>query len=350
MDDREEASRRLVPRRTRRRTDAGGATQPLAKRRGAGQAVDRTSERRNVPNGHEQAVAVVIGQEWQVPGLPADDREARRHRLSPDGSVRLLEAGQHEGVDGLVHPMHRRGVDDAVHHDSITEVGVLDPIVHASCIPAARGRVADEVEGDDVVRQARDGVEEFDDPLPWQPVRDADSGHEATSPEAGSIDATDVFLAGRTAGRDVQILAGRDDSESIARQTRGHELGREPVAGYHEDLARAVRVQVEGGLEPALDLGRIDPAWRLMQHADNGRADKAKPGRGSARSDAVEHEHVCAPSRTREQPGGSGHRRPGQRQVGDRDEPQLGAVIRRAVREAPVEQVAARDAARFADR
>ena len=216
-------------------------------------ALDRTTERGDVPNGHEHAVAAVIGQEWQVPGLPADHREPRRHRLSPDGSVRLLEARQHEGVDGLVHPVHRRGVDEAVHHDSVTEVGVPDPLVHTTCVPAARGRVADEVEGDDVVGQARDGLEEFDDPLPWQPVRYADGGHEATSSEAGSIDATDVVLAGRTAGRDVQILAGRDDPESITRQTRGHELGREPVAGHHEDLAGAVRAPVEGRPEPTLE-------------------------------------------------------------------------------------------------
>ena len=242
------------------------------------------------------------------------------------------------------------GVDEAVHHDPVTEVGVLDALVHTTCVPAARGRVADEVEGDDVVGQARDRLEEFDDPLPWQPVRDADGGHEATSSEAGSIEATDVVLAGRTAGRDVQILAGRDDPESIARHTRGHELGREPVAGHHQDLAGAVRAPVKGGPEPTLDVRRVDPAGRLMQHADDGRPDTAEPGRGSARRDAVEHEHVGAPGRPREQPRGPGCRRPGQRQVGDRDEPHLGAVVRRALREAPVEQVAARHAARIADR
>ena len=285
-----------------------------------------------------------------MPGLPADHRETRRHRLSPDGSVRLLEARQHEGVDGLVHPVHGCGADEAVHHDPVTQVGVLDALAHTTCVPAARGRVADEVEGDDVVGQARDRLEEFDDPLPWQPVRDADGGHEATSSEAGSIDATDVVLAGRTAARDVQILAGRDDPESIARQTRGHELGREPVAGHHQDRAGAVRVPVKGGPEPTLDVRRVDAAGRLMQHADDGRPDTAEPWRGSARRDAVEHEHVGAPGRRREQPGGPGRHRPGQRQVGDRDEAHLGAVVRRALREAPVKQVAARHAARIADR
>ena len=91
-----------------------------------------------------------------------------------------------------------------------------DPLVHTTCVPAARGRVADEVEGDDVVGQAGDRLEELDDPLPWQPVRDADGGHEAPSSEAGSIEVTGVVLACRTAGRDVQVLAGRDDPESIA--------------------------------------------------------------------------------------------------------------------------------------
>ena len=110
----------------------GGASQPLAKRRVAGQPLDRTTERQDVPHGHEHAVAAVIGQEWQVPGLPADHREPRRHRLSPDGSVRLLEARQHEGVDGPVHPVHRRGADEAVHHDPVTEVGVLDALVHTT--------------------------------------------------------------------------------------------------------------------------------------------------------------------------------------------------------------------------
>ena len=97
---------------------------------------------------------------------------------------------------------------------------MLDALMHTSRVAAARGRIADQVERNDVVRQACDGLEEFDDPLPWQPVRYADGGDEATSSESGSIDAPEVVLAGRTAGRDVQILAGRNDPEPIAGRPR----------------------------------------------------------------------------------------------------------------------------------
>ncbi len=155
---------------------------------------------------------------------------------------------------------------------------------------------------------------------------------------------------GPTARCNVQVLAGLDDPDPVAGETGDHELGREPVAGHHEDVAGAVGVPVEGGPEPTQDARRADPAGRLMQHPDDRRPDTAEPGGGGARRDAVQNEHVGSAGRTREQPRGSGRRRPRQRQVGDRDEPELSAVVRRALREAPVEQVAARHAAWIADR
>ena len=280
----------------------------------------------------EHAVAAVIGQVRQVPGLPADTGSPAAiasPQTVPYGSsklgstkastVRYIRAPPRAGSRPSTTTRSRRSA----------------PSMRSRTRPAYPPRVAVS-------------------PTRWRVTtssgRPAMASRRSRMPFRGSQFATQTaairrprrrlarsmprcLLAGRTAGRDVQILAGRDDPESINRHARGHELDGEPVARHHEDLAGAVGATVEGGAEPTLDggasIGRAaDAACR------RGRPDPAEPGRGGARRDAVEHEHVGAPGRTREQPGGPGRHRPGQRQVGDRDEAQLGAVVRRALGEA----------------
>ncbi len=95
----------------------------------------------------------------------------------------------------------------------ITQTSLIETVENSTCVPATSGRVADEVERDDIVGHVRHGVEQFDDSLPGQPVRYTEGGHQATTTEACSLDTRDAILVCSTA--EVHILTGLDDQESL---------------------------------------------------------------------------------------------------------------------------------------
>src|SRR5581483_9733887 len=64
-----------------------------------------------------ESFALMVRQVGQVPGAPADDREAEGHRLAIDRSVRLLPARQGEDVARFIERGHLLARERPVRND-----------------------------------------------------------------------------------------------------------------------------------------------------------------------------------------------------------------------------------------
>ena len=83
-----------------------------------GQAPNRVPQGVDVARRNEQALTSILGEVGQVAGSPAGNREAERHRFSPDRSVGLAERGQDERVGGRVEAGHALARQRAMCNDA----------------------------------------------------------------------------------------------------------------------------------------------------------------------------------------------------------------------------------------
>src|SRR5882724_5634504 len=72
----------------------------------------------------EESFPLMLRQAWEVPGPPADDGEAERHRLAPDGPVWLAGSRKDEDVGRLVEARDVLAGYGPMRDDAAAEVGL----------------------------------------------------------------------------------------------------------------------------------------------------------------------------------------------------------------------------------
>ncbi|HET6197665.1 MAG TPA: hypothetical protein VFE12_18020 [Acetobacteraceae bacterium] len=276
--------RRFFPGRTREGAHPSGGTQVLTQRRIVGQAKERRTEAGQIAGRHQQALAFMLSQVRQIAGPPANDRQAKRHRLAVHRAVRLLQARQHEDVGRLIqcgHPFER---DWPVNHHPPSEVRLSEARTQASTIPRVRPLVAGQMQRAGVGGEAGNGIEQTVHAFALDPVRDA---QERCPPPLAKI-------ARRWANAGSNIAAGRHHPQPCWRHTVRTEVIRQRLTGNHQAsgvmIGKPVQPRLDGGAKRAM----IDAARWLMEHPDerHGRRPQQKPRSEECSGDAIQHEDI----------------------------------------------------------
>ncbi len=250
---------------------------------------------------------------WEVPGSPADHREAESHCLAPDRPVRLTRSREHEDVGCLVEGCNVLSGQWPVHDDTAGEVGLRKARPYARRVTGLGRFVTGEMERPRIGRKARECVQKLEDPFPRQPVCNREERRSAPPAK----------VLGRTLWRSRHVSPRRDDPNLRPGEPRFDELLSEMVTRCDQKVRLSQGEPIEGRLRPLANGAMVDAAGWLMEDGDHRDAGTSRrEGRAGKRSgDRVEEDcvrpelprrtkHCCAAkSSEREGPFGKGKER-----------------------------------------
>ena len=121
----------------------------------------------------------MVGQIRQVARPPADNGEAKGHRLAVHRAVRLFDAGQHEDISRRIHRRHLRDVQRSVDHHPRPEGGLSEPSPQAGRVGGLGIVVADQMQRRQRFGQARQRIQQPVDAFALHPVSDAQQARPA---------------------------------------------------------------------------------------------------------------------------------------------------------------------------
>jgi hypothetical protein len=152
-----------------------------------------------------------------------------------------------------------------MHNDAVDEVRLNEAGMHPCAVGSVGRLFAGEVEHPRLGRKARERLEELEDPLSRQPVRDRE--------ERRSSPVTEVQHGSFGSGRDVPSRG--DDSYPRARDPVMDELLREMVARRDQDGRSSERESIERRLGPRTNAAVVDAARRLVEDPNHRHAEPA---------------------------------------------------------------------------
>ena len=226
--------------------------------------------------------------------------------------------------------------------DAAGEVALGEAAADARRVAPVGLVVPHEVKRRALGRKASKRVEELEDALPREPVRDAEEGGSSPGSEVGP----------RRLGGAAHVSSGRDDADPLAGQSSRQELLREVVARGDEEIRSRPGEPVERDLSPRAKSAVVDPAGRLVEDSDdrNVRSAPCKRRRDERGGDRVDEERMRA-----ERPGAAEERRSAhggerERALREREKHDARAVGRRGLGHAEVVEVPSAQPARVAER
>jgi hypothetical protein len=130
---------------------------------------------------------------------------------------------------------------------------------------------------------------------------------------------------------------------------RAAQIDGQRVAGDQQAPRASVRETVQYGLDDGAQRPMVDPAGRLVQHADHGQTVQRRRAH-ERRGDAVEHQDVRGAAARRSDDGRAVQHGRRKRPLGKRDEDQARIHAGRKLGQTPMEQIPAAERAGIPER
>jgi hypothetical protein len=215
----------------------------------------------------QQTLDLLLDQRAQMRTPPTHDRQPRPQRLADGASICLDPTGECEDVGRCIQRAELGGGEGAVDYDAIDQIGLLDALPYEPAVPRVHIGPTDEMQGDVVGRQERDGLEQLDDPLVRQPVGDIEQPHSAPCSQRWHRSGV-----GEIASRLDDLESFRLESVLLA------ELASQERPRSDDPIAATICGEVDAATECTYPPGAVRAAGVLMRDRNGDRTASASHG------------------------------------------------------------------------